>query len=466
MIAAVAVDHSRELPVIRPSGHYTSRDSEPVLAMSGAQLATLGIAPPLLVQRVVAELRAGDTQSRAERLAAIARAGEVFETGTLAGETPADYCWRQAQCSGVPVQVARRSLAEMRTATAALAKVVELQRPAAAAHWESAELSTCGHAVWVPRGQVLGVVAPSNHPMTHVSWLQALALGYRVAVRPGRRDPFTPTRLARALLAAGLGRNHLAVLPGPHASANALVDAADLAIVYGGSSTVARYADSARVLVRGPGQSKVLVDTDTLDDDLLDFLVGAVAADAGVRCTNASAILTVGDHRALAEALAQQLACIAPRPLDHPLAALPVLPLEEARTMRAWLHDRSGIAMDRCAPYCADRDGVVDLGDGSAALRSAVLVAERATETGFGTELPFPCVWVAPWRRDDGVQPLRHSLALTLLTDDSTLVRSALLEPSIRKVFHGRVPPWWSRPDLPHDGYIAHFLFEAKGFSQ
>ena len=95
-----------------------------------------------------------------------------------------------------------------------------------------------------------------------------------------------------------------------------------------------------------------------------------------------------------------------------------------------------------------------------------MLVAERATEAGFGTELPFPCVWVAPWRRDDGVQSLRHSLALTLVTEDSTLVRSALLEPSIRKVFHGRVPPWWWRPDLPHDGYIAHFLLEAKGFSQ
>jgi acyl-CoA reductase-like NAD-dependent aldehyde dehydrogenase len=434
------------------------------MGVDGAPVAKVSLAPPLLVRRVIDELRAATAQPAPARLAAINRAGELFATATLDGETPHDYCQRQARASGVPMQVAKRSLAAMQASTAGLAAALELQRPPTTADWDSAHFEQGVHAVWVPRGQVLGVVAPSNHPMTHVSWLQALALGYRAAVRPGRRDPFTPLRLARALLAAGLDPGHLAVVPGTHASADALVAAADLAIVYGADETVSRYAGSSRVLTRGPGRSKVLVDAE-LDDDLLDFLVSAVAADSGVRCTNASTLLTRGDHRALANALARRLAHMKARRVDDPRAACPVLPLDQARRLRRWLRDQSGDALDVCAEYNADPDGIVDLGDGSAALRPAVLLSARANQPGFGSELPFPCVWVAPWSIADGVEPLRDSLAVTLVTSNMALVRSALAEPSIRKVFHGRVPPWWSCPDLPHDGYIAHFLCEAKGFA-
>ncbi|MEV0176954.1 aldehyde dehydrogenase family protein [Streptomyces sp. NPDC050803] len=320
-------------------------------------------------------------------------------------------------------------------------------------------------ARWVRRGRVFGVVAPSNHPATHGAWLQAVAMGYRVAVRPGARDPFTPLRLVRSLLEAGLAPDSIALLPGSHAAADALVDAADLALVYGGEDTVARMRGNDRVLVRGPGRSKVLVDR-PLDDATLDHLVTEIASDGGVRCTNTTAVLTSGDPRELAEALAERLARLPVHPVTDERAVLPVRPLREAEGLRALLANSLDGALDVTARHYSDGPlGVLGEGEGAAALRPAVLCADRSDHPGLRLELPFPCVWVAPWRRAEGIGPLDDSLALTLLTEDSALVEEALDSPGVRTVLHGRVPGWWRDPFLPHDGYLGQFLQEARGYA-
>ena len=60
-----------------------------------------------------------------------------------------------------------------------------------------------GGAVWARRGEVFAVHASGNAPGVHGLWPQALAFGYRVAVRPSRREPFTGQRLITALRESG-----------------------------------------------------------------------------------------------------------------------------------------------------------------------------------------------------------------------------------------------------------------------
>ncbi|MDG4860906.1 hypothetical protein P8605_22520, partial [Streptomyces sp. T-3] len=248
-------------------------------------------------------------------------------------------------------------------------------------------------------------------------------------------------------------------------AADALTRAADLALVYGSEATVARLRGDDRVLVRGPGRSKVLVDG-PLDDATLDHLVTEIAADGGVRCTNATAVLTSGDHRALADALAERLARLPVHMITEEAAVLPARSLKEAAGLRATL-DRAALgAPDVARRHYRESDGPLPVVDGDAAvLRPAVLCVDRNDHPGLGTELPFPCVWVAPWRQSDGLAPLADSLALTLLTDNSALVDEALDSPGIRTVLHGRVHGWWTDPYLPHDGYLGQFLKEARGFA-
>lgn len=81
-----------------------------------------------------------------------------------------------------------------------------------------------------------------------------------------------------------------------------------------------------------------------------------------------------------------------------------------------------------------------------------------------GIELAFPCLWVAPWTRDNGATPLRNTLNLVIMGQDEALIDATLDDRSIRNVYVGELPSYFSRPNMPHDGYLAEFLMKAKGF--
>jgi hypothetical protein len=107
---------------------------------------------------------------------------------------------------------------------------------------------------------------------------------------------------------------------------------------------------------------------------------------------------------------------------------------------------------------------VAALGDGCAALRPAVHLMARPDVAKLNVELPFPCVWVSPWSRADGLEPLRHSLVISAITDDADLIDDLLAEPTIANVYCGHHPTHHAAPEIPHDGFLADFLMRNKGF--
>jgi hypothetical protein len=225
--------------------------------------------------------------------------------------------------------------------------------------------------------------------------------------------------------------------------------------VYGTESTVARYRDSARVATRGPGRAKALV-TGTSG---IDWLLEQIAGDGGVRCSNVSAVLCETGHAEVADALAAGLAGLPARPVLAPDAVLPVHSAATATALRDLLES----TLDDTAVLVSE-EPLVSLDDGLAVLRPAVVRVDRHDHPALGVELPFPCVFVAPWRRDEGVTRLRDSLAVLLPADvDRDLLDAALDEPSIRTVVCGDRGDWWTDPLLPHDGYLGNFLMECRG---
>ena len=123
--------------------------------------------------------------------------------------------------------------------------------------------------------------APGNAPGVHGLWPQALALGYRVAIRPSRREPFTAHRLVQALRQAGFRPADAVYLPTDHANADSLVRYADLALVYGDRRVVQRYAGEATVLTNGPGQTKILITAEQDWREHLDVVVDSIAGLGG-----------------------------------------------------------------------------------------------------------------------------------------------------------------------------------------
>ena len=290
--------------------------------------------------------------------------------------------------------------------------------------------------MWARRGEVFAVHASGNAPGVHGLWPQALALGYRVAVRPSRREPFTAHRLVNALRQSGFRDEDAMFLPTDYAGADELIGAADLAMVYGGQDVVDKYADDPTVFVNGPGRTKILITADRDWRDYLDVIVDSIAHLGGMACVNTTAVLYEGDATALAQAIAERLATIAPLPITDERAVLPTQPLAKAQALADYVATKAAAT----TPLLGADQVVADLGDGHAALRPAVHLLSRPDVEKLNIELPFPCVWVSPWSRDDGLAPLRHSLVVNAITGDEDLIDDLLAEPSVTNVYSGQLP--------------------------
>nr|AKC91604.1 aldehyde dehydrogenase [Streptomyces lomondensis] len=426
--------------------------------VAGQESAELSLVPPLFVDQTMKAMHRAATPAPDERIGMIGRAAELFATATLNGLTPDAYAYRVSRVGGTPISVVQA------TATAIAARLrkahysVEHARPTGAVHRWDDPLTRTGRAVWVRSGNVFAVHAAGNHPGPHSLWPEALALGYRVAVRPSRREPFTPHRLVTALRAAGFGDDQVALLPTDHTTADALLRGADLGLVYGGEDVVRKYASDPSVLTQGPGRSKILLTREVDWREHLDTIVDSVSGHGGTGCVNTTALFVEGDPAPLCAALAERLAAVPSLPPEDPAAAFPVQPLATAKALEAHLlHQASGTR-----PWLGGEGMLDELGDGSAVLRAAVHQLDRPDAPQAAVELPFPCVWVAPWTREAGLPPLRNSLVLTAVTHDDRLVAELVEEPSISNVYVGNHRTYWMESGLPHDGYLAEFLMRCK----
>jgi acyl-CoA reductase-like NAD-dependent aldehyde dehydrogenase len=451
-----------DLAALGPDGEYRTRNREIIKDTAGVPVAESCVVPRLFVNRAIDAQRRLRPLPAAQREAALARAADAFVSSTIAGLDFDTYVELTCRVSGLPMTAARAGAHAVAESLTTACEAVRPARPSGASpDWR--ELSTpAGGAVWVRRGEVLAVHAPGNAPGVHGLWPQALALGYRVAIRPSRREPFTAHRLIHALRQTGFRAADALYLPTDHTVADDVIRAADLAMVYGGQDVVDRYAQDPRVLTNGPGRTKILITAECDWREYLDVIVDSIANLGGMACVNATAVLYEGDAAPLAHAIAERLSTIEPLPNTDERAVLPTTSVDASRAVASHLAER---AAGTVAVLGADQVAA-DLGGGFAALRPAVHLLASPDPAKLNVELPFPCVWVSPWSRADGIVPLRNSLVLSAITGDDELVDELVTEPTVTNVYRGRHATHYSAPHIPHEGFLADFLMRNKGFIQ
>ncbi|MBW4330780.1 aldehyde dehydrogenase family protein [Stakelama sp. CBK3Z-3] len=401
--------------------------------------------------------------SRPDRLKAIAKAGRAFYEEAVAGLEAAEYQRMVARISGL-------GIAEVRSAASKIAAFAneawdraQFARPSAVIGDRVDAEPGKGVGLWVRRGDIFGIHAAGNHPAIHGGWLEALALGYRVAVRPSRREPLTPWRLVNALYEAGFARDQLAFLPTDYAAADEMIHGSDLAMVYGGADVIAKYG-GAKLFPQGPGRSKMLIAGRHDWRDYINLVVDSASRGGGTGCTNVTTVLVEGskdDATAFAKAVGEKLRAIPSLSPEDENALLPVQPSEDARRIEEYLLQTA----EGTLPVLGGSGVADEIGDGSCVMRPAVHVLDSAGDVqSKGIELAFPCLWFAPWSPSDGINPLRNTLNLVLIGVKDALVDEALDDASVRNVYRGAVPSFFAAPHMPHDGYLADFLMKPKGF--
>src|SRR5262249_41407096 len=161
-----------------------------------------------------------------------------------------------------------------------------------------------------------------------------------------------------------------------------------------------------------------------------DVIIDSISSLGGMACVNTTAVLYEGDPTPLAQAIAERLSTIEPLPNSDERAILPTQPIHQADAIAAYL----GANAAGTSALVGVEQVVADLGDGCSALRPAVHLLTTPDMDKLNIELAFPCVWVAPWSRGDGLAPLRHSLVLTAITGDDDLLDELVNEATVGNV--------------------------------
>jgi acyl-CoA reductase-like NAD-dependent aldehyde dehydrogenase len=448
------------IDALGPGGDRRTRNREIITTTSGVPVAELSIVPPLYVARAITAQRKARPLPAERRAAALDEAADLFVNSSITGLDFNAYVELTCLVSGVPITTTRQAARGVADSLRTAFDAVRAAQPAGAAFGWRKQCTRTGGAAWARRGDVLAVHAPGNAPGVHGLWPQALALGYRVGIRPSRREPLTAHRLIMALRLAGFRPEDATYLPTDYAGAEEMIEAADLAMVYGGDDVVDKYAHDPTVFTNGPGRCKILLTAEHDWRDYLDVIIDSICAFGGMACVNATAILCERDAGALAHAIAERLSAIIPLPNTDERAVLPTLPIEKAQSVAEYLTVKAAGAV---ALLGADQV-VADLGDGYAALRPAVHLLTEPDADKLNVELPFPCVWVSAWSRADGLAPLRNSLVLNAITSDGDLIDDLVGEPTVTNVYSGHFPTHYGAATIPHDGFLADFLMRNKGF--
>ena len=197
------------IDALGPSGEYRTHNREVIRDTAGMPLAELSIVPALHVARTISAQRKVRPLPAAQRDAALGKAADIFITSVIAGMDFDSDVELASRASGLPIAVTRAAARRVADATRAAIDAVRPAQPRGAAlDWRDERIRN-GGSVWARRGEVFAVHASGNTPGVHGAWPQALALGYRVAIRPSRREPFTGHRLiAIALPDVGNQRAH------------------------------------------------------------------------------------------------------------------------------------------------------------------------------------------------------------------------------------------------------------------
>ena len=467
------------VPLLRWGQPYRSLDVDKVVHFdTGEQVCEVSQANGGMIRRDMRKAQDARNALReipcTELLKRMAEAGRMFTEDELPigddAQSPEDFARQQSATTGLPENMARLNMGKIAFVLQNLHRILD-------ALTRGLDLSffTAGHGV-DPEGRilsyqattpVLGAVLPSNSPGAHTLWMPVVPLQIGLVLKPGPQEPWTPYRMAQAMIKAGIPAQAISLYPGGAEAGAAVLETCGRSLVFGSTQTVERYAGNPAVQVHGPGYSKILFGDDKADEweKYLDLMETSVAINSGRGCINCSAIYTPRHGREIAEALGERLAKIQALPPQDPnaaLAAFTVPGVADAISAQIDADLAAGGAEDvteriRGASRLVKRDHC-------AYLLPTVIRADTLDNPIRTKEYMFPFVTVVECPQDKMLDVMGQTLVGTGITDDPKFRQQLLDSHLIDRLNLGPVPTTKLDWLQPHEGNIIEFLYRARAF--
>jgi len=382
-------------------------------------------------------------------------------------QSPDDYVRTLSSTTGMPHALARANmdkirhvLAEMETVLAGLTRGLDLS--VLDTGWTRQDGRTVSY---VGQAQSLGAVLPSNSPGVHSLWLPAIPLKVPLALKPGSQEPWTPMRVAQALIRAGCPAGAFGFYPTDYAGATTLLLGTDRSMLFGDESTVRPWRNDPRVQSHGPGWSKVLLGADAVGswESYLDLMTTSIAENGGRSCLNASGVWVAAHGRRIAEALARRLAEIEPLPLEHPDARIAAFSNPTVAHRISQMIDRQLEQPGAEDLTAALRDGerVVEIG-GCTFLRPTLVWCEDPDHPLAASEFLFPFASVVEVPQAELTDRIGATLVATAITEDVEWTRELMDARNIDRLNLGPFPTSRVSWDQPHEGNLFEHLYRQR----
>jgi acyl-CoA reductase-like NAD-dependent aldehyde dehydrogenase len=469
------------LPVLRQGTPYRSRDTYTLTDVrDGAPVATVSRANRGLIaldlSRKAEHRRRLQEVPVAELFAIGKRAAKLFLDGEVVvdpvdgvTQTADDYVRQLSATTGMPRTLARANMHKIAFVLDEMEQVIGgLTRGLDLDVLDRGWIRQDGRFVSYQRqADVLGAVLPSNSPGVHSLWIPSFGLKTPVALKPGRQEPWSPIRIAQALIAAGLPAEAVGLYPSDHDAAGEILLKCDRSMLFGDERTVGSWANDPRIELHGPGWSKVVFGADHASrwEEHVDLLAASVAENGGRSCINASGVWTPAHGREIARGLAERMAAIEARPLDHDEARLAAFPDPRvAHRIREYIDAQLEIpgAVDVTAEFRPG--GRVAEAGGCTFLLPTIVHCDDPGHPLASAEFLFPFAAVVEVPQAELLDRMGPTLVVSALTDDDAFVAELFRSPNVERLNIGAFPTCKLSWDQPHEGNLFDLLYRQRAF--
>jgi acyl-CoA reductase-like NAD-dependent aldehyde dehydrogenase len=271
--------------------------------------------------------------------------------------------------------------------------------------------------------------------------------------------------MAAAFTEAGVPKEAISIYPGGGEMGAEVVRRSNRTMIFGGTATVERYRGDTRVQVHGPGFTKILLGDDVVDEweKYIDVMVDSVFLNSGRGCINCSGIWASRHTKEIAEALAERMGPVEPKPPEDPQSNLAAFTVPGA-ARAIWQSIESGL-QESGATHVTARFGtrLVEK-ERCGYLRPVVIHCASPENALANTEFMFPFVSVVRCPQDEMLNRIGTTLVGTAITRDERFQRRLIDATHIDRLNLGPVPTIQLDWLQPHEGNIVEFLFRPRAF--
>jgi acyl-CoA reductase-like NAD-dependent aldehyde dehydrogenase len=465
------------LPILRWGRPYLSLEHEDVVHfVTGETLARVSQANTGLLGR---DMRFAERARQVlreiptpELIGMMKKAADFYRDGTLpmgdGEQSPDDFARQQSASTGLPEHMCKFNmkknhfvLSHMDQILEALTRGLDLNILSRGFGMESRGVMVSYQA----QSPVLGLVLPSNSPGVHTLWLPVIPMQVGLLLKPGPQEPWTPYRMAAAFFAAGVPKEAISIYPGGADVGAEVVRRSNRSMIFGGAATVARYKGDPRVQVHGPGFSKILLGDDVVDDweKYLDIMADSVFLNSGRGCINCSGIWASRHTKEIAQALAERLGPIAPKPPEDPESSLAAFTVPGA-AKAIWKSIEGKLSESGVSEATAPFGSRLVEKERCAYLRPTVIHCDSPEHDLANTEFMFPFVSVVRCSQEEMLRRIGPTLVCSAVTGDPAFQHQLVDATHIDRLNIGPIPTIRLDWLQPHEGNIVEFLFRPRAF--